>query len=500
MKYFLGIDDGGTMVKAALFDRQGREIAVSSQKVEILQPQKGFAEVDMDALWAANVSAIRQVLEKSAVSPDEIVCAAVTGHGNGMYLVDAEGKSLVGVRSIDVRAREYVERWTEEKTLEKILPKMTQATWAAQPNALLRWFQDHDPETLEKARWLLMVKDFIRFRLTGEAFLELTDASGTSLINNRTEDYDDEILETWGIAQFRHLLPPLVRTFDICGRITESAARQTGLKVGMPVAGGMFDIDAMGLAVGMTDDKSLCLISGTWGNNQCISRELTASHDIFMTTCYSIPGCYLMLEGSATSASNLEWFITEFFQADKELLKLRNEAGSIYELINELVARTNPEDCELVFLPYLYASPVSMDAKACLYGLDAWQHRGHVLRAVCEGIVFGHSWHIERLLRYREMPEVILLAGGAAKSAVWSQMFADILQTPVRIPDGSELGALGAAIAASVAVEEFPDAQTACQEMVHFSRIFTPDPSKAEIYRKKQQNFRKLISLLQPLW
>lgn len=498
--YYLGIDNGGTMTKAAIFNQFCRQIAVCTEKVELIHPQHGWEEVNINQLWESNARAIRNVCQQYGIDPSEIASIACTGHGNGMYLVDAAGNGLVGIRSTDTRARSYIEQWTRDKTLDSILPKTMQAIWPAQPNALLRWYMDNDPATLARAKWLFMIKDFIRYRLTNEAYMEVTDVSGTSLLNNLTGDWDDDVLQAWGVESLRRILPPIVSSTQICGRVTAQAAQETGLKEGTPVAGGMFDIDAVGLGVGMVDDQSLCLISGTWGNNQYISKTPVVSKDVFMTTCYSIPGYYLMLEGSATSASNLEWFITTLFKADKELLAQKDKDASIYDLVNSEIANTKPEDCGLVFLPYLYASPVDMDAKSCFFGLDAWQNRGHLLRAVCEGIVFGHYWHINRLLKFRTMPNPILLAGGAAKSPIWCQMFADIFQTVVRIPDATELGALGAAIAANVAVGGYPDLETACKNVVRFSQTYYPNPALADVYRKKRERFNRILEIMQPHW
>ena len=495
MACFLGIDNGGTMSKAAIYDETGRELAVCSRKVEVLHPERGFNEVDMDALWSANVQAIRTVLEKSKIDPKTIRSIAVTGHGNGMYLVDSDGRSLLGIRSTDMRGREYVERWTEARTLDKIRCKTMQATWPAQPNALLRWLRDYQPDLASRVRWMFMIKDFVRFRLTGIAQLEMTDASATSLVNNLTGEYDPEILEAWGVSEFRDIFPPIVGSCEICGSVTPEAAEATGLAPGTPVAGGMFDIDAAGLAVGMKDETSLCLIAGTWGNNQYIAREPVVSEDIFMTTRYCIPGYYLMLEGSATSASNLEWWVSEFFPKTEV-----HTNENVYETVDRLVAETKPEDCDLIFLPYLYASPVDMDAKGTLYGLEGWQTRGHILRAVFEGIIFGHYWHIDRLLKFRTMPNPILLAGGGAKSEVWAQMYADIFQTVVKIPDAAELGTLGAAIAAAVAAGEYPDCASACARMVHFTRTYQPDPAKAAVYARKRAKFQKLLEIFAPHW
>jgi L-xylulokinase len=328
--------------------------------------------------------------------------------------------------------------------------------------------------------------------------MELTDMSGTSLLNVGTGQYDMDVLEAFGIGELRRLLPPLKRSEDICGSVTEEAAAQTGLAAGTPVAGGMFDIDACGLASGMVDESQLCMIAGTWGNNQYISKQPVVHEDVFMTSCYSIPGYYLMLEGSATSASNLEWFVTEFFQAERQ--EAARQGDSVYELCNGLVQDTKPSDAGIVFLPFLYGSNVSLDGKACFMGLDGWQSRGHVLRAIYEGIVFSHNWHLQRLFQFRPMPERVRLSGGAARSDVWVQMFADILQIPVEVPEATELGALGAAIGAAVATGHYPSYEAACDAMVRFSRTSEPNPDLADLYREKYARYRKVIDALAPVW
>jgi L-xylulokinase len=248
----------------------------------------------------------------------------------------------------------------------------------------------------------------------------------------------------------------------------------------------------------MTDNTALCMIGGTWGNNQYIADTPVISQDVFMTSCYSIPGYYLILEGSATSASNLEWFVTQFMRADGSAGTKENQ--DIYQLCNELVAETSPRDTGIVFLPFLYGSNVNLDGKASFFGLDGWQKRGHVLRAIYEGVVFSHKWHVDRLLQFREMPERIRLTGGAARSEVWAQMFADIFHVPVEIPDGTELGALGAAIGAAVAAGIHDSYEEACRRMVRFARLHEPDPGLADLYKTKYARYRRLLSALDPVW
>jgi L-xylulokinase len=351
---------------------------------------------------------------------------------------------------------------------------------------------------MKKAGWVLMAKDYTRFRLTGKIQAELTDFSGTSLMNLQTCDYDDELLADFGIADMRQLLPPIIQTADIAGVVTSEAAAATGLKAGTPVAGGMFDIDACGLASGVVNEAQLCMIAGTWGNNQYISKTPVVDEDVFMTSCYSIPGYYLMLEGSATSASNLEWFVTQFFDADKQLAETQGK--SVFDVVNEAVAATKPEESRIVFLPFLFGSNANPDAKASFIGINAWHNRGHVLRAIFEGVVFGHKGHVERLCKFRDMPDVIRLTGGASRSTEWVQVFADILQVPFEIPDGTELGALGAAIAAGVACGCFDGYNEAIEKMVSFSRLQEPNPAMKSVYEEKYDRYKKVIAALDPIW
>ncbi len=497
-KYLLGIDNGGTVSKAALFTTDGTEIAVASQKVNAIQPQAGYDERDMTAIWDSTAGAIRELLASSGIDPAEIACVACCGHGNGIYLVDADGNPTCNaIYSTDGRAQAYIDQWMADGVNEKVLPKTTQCLWAAQPNALLAWFRDNEPAVMEKTKWVLMNKDYIRFRLTGNIAAELTDMSGTSLMNVVTGEYDDEVLELFGLSDMKDLLPPLVKTADICGEVTAQAAEQTGLKAGTPVAGGMFDIDACGLASGIIDEGQMSLVAGTWGNNQYIAREPLIDKDLFMTSCYSMPGWYLMLEGSPTSASNLEWFVTEFLRPEFEA---KGAADKVFDACNAMVASVDPAANDIVFLPFLYGNNVPSGGKSCLIGLEGHHRRADVVRAIYEGVVFGHNTHLQRLLNFRDVPDVIRFTGGAARSEVWVQMFADCFQIPVEIPAGTELGALGAAIAAGVACGEFAGYEEAVSAMTRIARRQDPDPAMKEVYAEKYARYQKTISQLAPLW
>ena len=217
-QYLLGIDNGSTMSKAALFTISGEELAVASRKVELIEPRPGVSERDSEKMWQDTAEAVRDVLTQSGIDTAEVACVACTGYGNGLHLVDRDGNLLRnGINSTDSRGQSYVDQWLADGVDEKVLPKTTQCLWPGQPNALLSWLRDNEPEVMAKAGWVLMCKDYVRFRLCGQIGAELTDMSGTSLMNVVTGEYDDEILELFGIDDLRDLLPPLVKTSDICG-------------------------------------------------------------------------------------------------------------------------------------------------------------------------------------------------------------------------------------------------------------------------------------------
>jgi L-xylulokinase len=322
--------------------------------------------------------------------------------------------------------------------------------------------------------------------LTGEAFAEITDYSGTNLVNVVEADYDDDLLKEFDLLEYKELLPPLKKSTDICGRITAGAAKITGLAEGTPVMGGFFDIDACAIATGLIDDQDISIVAGTWSINQFISKKPVGATELFMTSIYGIPGYWLVTEASATSASNLEWFI-------KNLMDCTD-----YDEVNSIVSSIKPEDSDVMFLPFLFASSVG-EMPSCFLGLQGWHSKVHMLRAVYEGIVFGHKIHLDRLMKYRGPARGVRRSGGACKSDVWVQMFADILQMPIEITEAEEIGTLGAAIGAAVGAGEYLSFEEATNAMVRVTRVVQPDPSRAVIYSEKYDKFCRYLEVLKDI-
>ena len=269
MKYYLGVDNGGTSTKAALYDVRGRELCSAARDTAVLTPGPDCFERDMEEMWEANCAVIRETVTGSGVSPAEIAGIALCGHGKGLYLWGRDGKPVRnGILSTDNRAYAYVERWRKDGTEERAFARSCQHIMACQPVALLPWLKDREPEAIPKIRWIFGCKDYVRFRLTGEARGELTDCSGAGAVNLRTRQIDPALLALYGLEDLAEAFPPLCRSDEIAGYVTREAAERCGLREGTPVLGGMFDIDACALAAGVMDERNVCMIAGTWSINE----------------------------------------------------------------------------------------------------------------------------------------------------------------------------------------------------------------------------------------
>ena len=487
---YLGIDNGGTLCKAVLFDRAGRACASAAEELPMLTPASGHTERDMEELWQANCRIIRRVVESADVNPREIRGVAFTGHGKGLYLWGKNGKPVMnGIVSTDSRAWRYPETWAADGTADKVFAKTFQKILACQPASLLCWLRDNRPQAYADIRWIFEVKDYLRFRLTGEAYAEVTDISGSNLLNLETGQYDKELLSLYGLEDIIDALPPLRRAAEPCGTVTAEAARLTGLAEGTVVAGGMFDIDACAIAMDITNGENIAVIAGTWSINEYIAQKPILNKSVMMNSLYCMDGYYLVEECSPTSAGNLAWFMQKFLP-DVES----------YRAFDELAEAVAPDEQNLLFLPFLYGSNYNPQAKAALLGLDSSHTRSHIARAVLEGICFCHKVHVEKLLQNRTNTRAVRLAGGAAKSPLWAQLFADILELPVELIEGDELGALGCAMAAAVAAGDHPDFAAAAQTMVHVRQRLEPNPDTFAAYRKKYGLYRTVTAALDGSW
>jgi L-xylulokinase len=498
-KYLLGVDNGSTVSKAAIFDLQGREVRVATRKIEPQYPRPGWTERSMDLLWHSTAGAIREAIEASGIDPKQIAGIGNTGHGNGLYLLDRQGKpARPGIQSMDTRAAAIVEEWNARGLHSQVFPFTVQSFWPAQPNALLAWIKRHEPEVYAAAGAVLMCKDYITYCLTGQVVTDYTDMSGTSLMDVRNRRYSRELLELYDLVELWDAMPRLAESFEVVGQVTPEAAEATGLAAGTPVVSGIFDVDASALGSGVFQPGQVCIVAGTWSINEIVTADPLVDPSLFMTTCYTVPGLWLTIEASATSATNLEWFVNQF--CGEERIEAEKRGMSVYDLCNEMVASLPAGGTDVIFHPFLYGSNVQATARAGFYGIAGWHTKAHVVRALYEGVVYGHLAHVEKLRAAGAQMDVVRLTGGGARSQVWTQIFADALQLPMEVPQGIELGARGAALCAGIGAGVYRDHAEAVETAVRLQRRQDPDPEATPLYLARYAEYQRLLEAMKEPW
>ena len=241
------------------------------------------------------------------------------------------------------------------------------------------------------------------------------------------------------------------------------------------------------------------MIAGTWSINEYIARKPVTDGSVMMNSFYCLPGYYLVEECSPTSAGNNEWFIKTLLPEWKE--ECEKTGNSIYEQMNAWVEEIPAEEFCPIYLPFLMASNVHPNASGCFVGISNYHTRKHLLRSVYEGVTFSHRYHLEKLLRTRKKPlESIRLAGGVARSAMWTQMFADVMNLPVESVEVNETGAFGCALIGAAACGDYGNVEEAAGGMCRISGPIFPDPEKTAVYNEKYKLYCRTIEALDSLW
>ena len=236
------------------------------------------------------------------------------------------------------------------------------------------------------------------------------------------------------------------------------------------------------------------MITGTWSINEYPAPQPVPGDTTTHNSLFCLPGTYLIEESSPTSAGNLDWYLNTSRQAEKA--QAAADGVRFYDRVDALVEALPPEECHVVFLPFLYGSNADDVRDAAFAGLSNRCGAAHLLRAIFEGVAFSHRRHLENLLRFRARPQRIRLAGGAARSAVWVQLFADVLQCPIEVVPTKELGAQGCAMAAAVAAGLYADPAEAIARMVPPVRTVWPDETKKAVYDEKYARYMRLTECL----
>ncbi|NNN43976.1 MULTISPECIES: FGGY-family carbohydrate kinase [unclassified Vibrio] len=487
MNYYIGIDSGGTFMKAALFDAKGTQRGLARVSATVINNQQGWVERDLDALWNNAVDVIRQLLITTKVDPNCIKGLSISAQGKGVYLLDKQGENLgYGIMSSDARSLPIVKQWLKQGIAESTYPSTLQTLWTGHPVSILRWIKDNDARRYNDIGAVLMAHDYLRYRLTGEVAAELTNISESNLFNSITGQYDQALLATFGIEEIWEALPPIIKPQQQAGKITAEVALETGLAVGTPVFGGLFDVVSTAICSGInSSEEALNYVMGTWSVTSGIAKQVTKDNYPFVYGHYAIDDEYIIHEASPTSAGNYEWF-ADYLGENGQLDHIQNQA---------LVAALEPAASTVYFVPFLYGSNQGLGLKSGFYGLQSHHSKAHLIQAIWEGILFCHNLHLERMRQRFPKAKVLKVTGGPAMSPVWMQMLADLTGMTVEISDVDETGALGAAMIAMVGSGEFDSLRDCIHSMTRSVSRIEPNPNHYRIYQKKYHNYQKLVQL-----
>lgn len=485
----LGIDFGNTVVKAVLFDFAGRQVARRGVDGTTLKPAPGMVERPVAELWANARAAISGCLK--GIDPARIAAIGLAGHGNGLYLLDKAGAPLLGIQSLDSRAAALAADLDASVGAE-LHAICGQRPWPSQTPALLAWVKAHQPKVYARAGTLCFAKDIIGWHLTGERATEVSDMSGAGLLRLPEVGYDAGLLSLYGLSDAMPLLPRLCQPTEVVGHVTPAAASATGLRAGIPVVAGYFDVVASALGSGAIGPGTASIVLGSWSINQVFADTPARDPDVFMIAAFG-PGRFANMDNSATSAVNLEWYV-------RTLIERNGHKGDAFAQVNALVGRAAMAAADPMFHPFLYGGRHGAHQRGGFYGLAGWHDEGHLLRALYEGVAFEHRRHVEVLRKAGSGIGQVFLSGGGTRSPHWPQMMADVLGLPVRLGSAEETGALGGAIAAAVGTGLHASEEAAVAAMTTQRAVLLPDPDRKSLHDRRFAVWQRMTTAMEPFW
>lgn len=471
MGTFIGIDASTTATKALLIDEQGEVLAVAATGYDFETPRPLWSEQHPRLWWDGAVQSIRRVLKEAAVDTADVQGIGLTGQMHGLVLLDAQGEVLrPAILWNDQRTQAQCDAMRERLGKQRLIQITGNDALTGFTAPKILWVQQEEPEIYARVRHILLPKDYVRYRLTGDFATDKAGAAGTQLFDIGARDWSDEVLAALGIE--RALLPPTFEGTAVTGHLTAEAAEATGLRAGIPVVAGGGDQAAQAVGVGAIEPGIVALTLGTSGVVFATTDEpFVEPNGRLHAFCHAVPGKWHLMGVMLSAAGSLRWF--------RDTLA----PGVDYDaLVDE--ARDVPAGSDgLFYLPYLtgertpHPDPL---ARAGFIGLTVRQGRPHMTRAVLEGVAFGLRDSFE-LMKQAGAATIrqVRISGGGAKSALWRQIFADVFDSELVTVNTSEGAAYGAALLAGVGAGAFADAATAVAQTVHVTGSTAPGENVA---------------------
>ncbi len=491
-KLILGIDVGTGGTRAVIVDEGGRIVASATEEhAPFASPQIGWAEQSPEDWWRACGIAVRNALSGAALRADQISCVGFSGQMHGAVMLD-EADRVVRPALIwcDVRTEKQCADLTKKIGAEKLIQLTCNP---ALPNFTLTkflWVRENEPENWKRVRSVMLPKDYVRFRLTGERATDMADASGTLLLDVANRRWSSEVMQAAGIDE--SLLPRLFESPEICGKVSAAGAAATGLHPGTPVVAGAGDQAAGAVGMGIVTPGAVSATIGTSGVVfAATDRPSLDSRGRLHTFCHAVPGRWHVMGVTQAAGLSLRWFRDTFGAGATSASDIRDP----YERLTAEAAAVQPGSDGLLWAPYLMGERTPhLDPKtrAALIGLTASHTRGHVVRAILEGVAFSLR---DSFTLFGEMGvpvRNIRLGGGGARSPLWRQIQADVYGHEVEILEAEEGAAYGAAILAGVGAGLWSSVDAACNETVKVAQRVAPQSAAVERLNSSYAAYRRM--------
>jgi xylulokinase len=458
-----------------------------------VSPRPGWAEQDPRDWWRACGLAVRKALQSSKLRADDIACVGFSGQMHGAVLLDS-GDEVV--RSAIIWCDQRSETQTHE--LEKLFGRDALIRLTCNPPLTnftltkLLWVREIEPQNWARVAHVMLPKDYVRFRLTGERAIDVADASGTLLLDVANRRWSDEVLSKSGID--KQLLPALYESPQVCGKISAEGAEATGLNVGTPVVAGAGDQAAGAVGMGIARAGAVSATIGTSGVVfAATDHPALDPQGRLHTFCHAIPGRWHVMGVTQAAGLSLRWFRDRFGVVSKD------DGRDPYDVLAEL-ASAAPAGSEGAFwVPYLMGERtphLDPNARAALLGLTASHTRGHIIRAVMEGVAYSLKDTFTIFDEMKIPVTSIRLGGGGARSPLWRQIQADVYAREVEIVAAEEGAAYGAAILAGVGAGTWASVDEACDKVVRVAARIAPDPADSKTMQQAYRTYRKIYPAL----
>ena len=489
MAHVLGIDVSTTATKAVLIDESGAVVGVgaSAYGFSVLQPL--WSEQDPELWWDGAVAAIRSVLATTGVPADEVDAIGLTGQMHGAVLLDAAGDVLrPAILWNDQRTAVECDAIRDALGPERLIAITGNDALTGFTAPKLVWVRDHEPDIWRRIAHVLLPKDYLRLRLTGEYALDKADGAGTLLFDLAARDWSTEVLDALRIEPA--WMPPTWEGPEITGAVTAAAAAATGLRAGTPVVAGGGDQSANAVGVGAVTVGTMALSLGTSGVVFATTdRPLFEPHGRVHAFCHAVPGRWHLMSVMLSAGGSLRWF--------RDAIVPGVEFGDLVDAAAEVPAGSGG----LLFLPYLsgerspHPDPL---ARGAFVGLTLTHDLRHLTRAVLEGVAFGLRDGLDLMIEAgTPVPDQIRASGGGTESPLWRQILADVLGAEIATVSTSEGAAYGAGVLAAVGAGWYPSVEAASAALVTATPVASPGPD-TEAYRDAHAIYRGLYPALAP--